>query len=75
MNKRTLCMSALVRPRVCAIADCCDDDGRQSGPSDTDSWASVSRCVGGKVVPSPAVREVCLRNSFSILTEPDLDEC
>eukprot|EP00971_Amphidinium_carterae_P248951 4941700-Amphidinium_carterae.1 len=49
MNKGTLCMSALVGPGVCAIADCCDDDGRQAGPSDTDSWAYASRGVGGKV--------------------------
>eukprot|EP00971_Amphidinium_carterae_P281838 5594662-Amphidinium_carterae.1 len=38
----TLCMSALVGPGACAIADFCDDDGRQAGPSDTDSWAYVS---------------------------------
>eukprot|EP00971_Amphidinium_carterae_P134472 2664835-Amphidinium_carterae.2 len=37
MNKGTLCISALVGPSACAIADCCDDDRRQVGPSDTDS--------------------------------------
>eukprot|EP00971_Amphidinium_carterae_P207846 4124517-Amphidinium_carterae.1 len=68
MNKGTLCMSALVGPGACAIGDCCDDDGRQAGPSDTNSWAYVSCGVGGKVVPSPAAREVCLRNSFSVFS-------
>eukprot|EP00971_Amphidinium_carterae_P169068 3349174-Amphidinium_carterae.1 len=43
MNKGTFCMSASVGPGACAIADCCDDDGRHA-----DSWAYVSRGVGGK---------------------------
>eukprot|EP00971_Amphidinium_carterae_P142344 2819791-Amphidinium_carterae.1 len=55
MNKGTLCMSTSFGP--CAISYCCDDDGRQAGPSNTDKWAYVSRGVGGKVVPSPAARE------------------
>eukprot|EP00971_Amphidinium_carterae_P157711 3126098-Amphidinium_carterae.1 len=57
MNTGSFCMSASVGPGACAIADCCDDDGRQAGPLDTDSWAFVSRGVGGKVVPSRAARE------------------
>eukprot|EP00971_Amphidinium_carterae_P159042 3153313-Amphidinium_carterae.1 len=65
----------LCDPGVCAIADCCDDDGRQAGPSDTDNWVYVSRGVGGKVVPSPVAREVCLHNFSTVLCEPDLEQC
>eukprot|EP00971_Amphidinium_carterae_P222615 4418394-Amphidinium_carterae.1 len=61
MSNGTLNMSASVGPGACAIAGCGVDDGWQAGPSGTDSWTQVSRCMGGKVVPPPAAWEVFQR--------------